>query len=138
MLNENARVSFRKMGEEVGLSTSGTIRRIKKLEDEGILEGYTAVINPERVGQSVTAFLNIDTKPGETGRVAGALSRSKEVCEIHRTTGSPDLIAKIRAENLSEVDEFVEERVGTYEGVRNVTAVVTMKTYKEQLWSPGV
>lgn len=138
MLNDNARVSFKEMGEKVGLSTSGTIRRVKSLMDERVIEGYTAVIDHKKLGQKVTAFLSIDTEPGDTGRVAGALSRSKEVCEVHRTTGSPDLIAKIRAEELDKVDELVEDRIGTYEGVRNVTAIVTMKTYKEEPWSPGV
>lgn len=136
MLTEDGRVSFSEMGEEVGLSTSGVRRRIKKLEEDRIIQGYTVKIDPEKAGYKVVAFLNIDVSSGEVGRVAGILSRCKGVCEVHRTTGDHSLIAKVRAEDLESIHEFVEERVSSYQGVKKVSTTMAMKTYKEDLLIP--
>lgn len=136
MLTENGRASLSDMGKKVGLSTSGVRRRIMQLEEEGVIQGYTAKIDPQKAGFSIVAFLNIDVNSGEERRVAGILSRCKNVCEVHRTTGNHSLIAKVRAEDLESVSEFVEERISSYQGVKGVSTTMAMKTYKEDLLSP--
>lgn len=136
MLAEDGRVSFSEMGKEVGLSTSGVRRRIMQLEEDGTIQGYTARIDPQKAGYRVAAFLNIDVNSGEEGKVAGILSRCKNVCEVHRTTGNHGLIAKVRAEDMEDISEFVEDRVSSYHGVKSVSTTMAMKTYKEDLLSP--
>ncbi|KXB08244.1 hypothetical protein AKJ56_01620 [candidate division MSBL1 archaeon SCGC-AAA382N08] len=133
MLVENGRATLSKMANEVGLSTSGVRRRINNLEENGVLQGYTAKLAPEKAGYDIAAFLNIDVKPGDAGRVAGALTRCKSICEVHKTTGDHSLIAKIRAEDRTEISKFVEDRVSTYQGVRDVNITMTIETYKEEL-----
>ncbi len=133
MLIEDGRETLSEIADEVGLSTSGVRRRIKKLEDEGILKGYTAKVDPEKAGYDIAAFLNIDVKSSEARRVAGVLKRSKGVCEVHKTTGNHGLIAKYRAEDRGEISKFVEDRVSTYQGVKDVDITMTMETYKEEL-----
>lgn len=133
MLIEDGRKTLNKIADEVGLSTSGVRRRIKILEEENILKGYTAKVDPEKAGYDVAAFLNIDVKSSEVRRVAGVLKRCKGICEIHKTTGNHGLIAKFRAEDRGEISEFVEDRVSTYEGVKDVEITMTMETYKEEL-----
>lgn len=133
MFIEDARVTLSEIAEEVGLSTSGVRRRVKLLEEEGVLKGYTAKVDPKKAGYDVAAFLNIDVKSSEARRVAGVLKRCKGVCEVHRTTGNHGLIAKVRAEDRGAITEFVEDRVSTYQGVKDVDITMTMKTYKEDL-----
>lgn len=133
MLINDGRKTLNEIADEVGLSTSGVRRRIKILEDDEILKGYTAKVNPEKAGYDVAAFLNIDVKSSETRRVAGILKRCSGVCEIHKTTGNHGLIAKIRAKDRGDISEFVEDRVSTYEGVKDVDITMTMETYKEDL-----
>lgn len=133
MLTEDGRETLSEIADEVGLSTSGVRRRIKNLEDEGIVEGYTAKVNPEKAGYDIAAFLNIDVKSSEARRVAGVLTRCKGVCEVHKTTGNHGLIAKVRAEDRGSISEFVEDRVSTYQGVKDVDITITIETYKEEL-----
>ena len=133
MLIKDGRTTLEDISEEVGLSTSGVRRRIKILERRGVLKGYTAKVDPEKAGYDVAAFLNIDVKSSEVRRVAGILKRCSGVCEIHKTTGNHGLIAKVRAEDRGEISEFVEDRVSTYEGVKDVEITMTMETYKEDL-----
>lgn len=135
MLMGDGRVPLKEMAKDVGLSSSGVRARVKKLEEERVIQGYTIKVDPKKYGRGVVAFLYIDVEPGATGRVAGALSRSAGICEVHRTTGSPDLVAKYRAEGLDDIDEFVEGRVSTYHGVRKVSFTVAAKTYKEEMLS---
>ncbi|KXB07070.1 hypothetical protein AKJ54_00790 [candidate division MSBL1 archaeon SCGC-AAA382K21] len=133
MLVEDGQRTHGEISDEVGLSASGVRRRVKTLEDEKVIQGYTAKVDPEEAGYGNTAFLNVDVKSGETSRVAGVLSRCKGVCEVHKTTGNHGLIAKVRAEDRGSISEFVEDRVRTYQGVKDVSITMTMKTYKEGL-----
>ncbi len=133
MLIEDGKTTLNEIADEVGLSTSGVRRRINILEDNDVLKGYTAKVNPEKAGYDVAAFLNIDVKSSEVRRVAGILKRCSGVCEIHKTTGNHGLIAKVRAKDRGTISEFVEDRVSTYEGVKDVDITMTMETYKEDL-----
>ncbi len=133
MLVKDGRKTLSEIADEVGLSTSGVRRRIKELEDEDILQGYTAKVDPEKAGYDIAAFLNIDVKSSEARRVAGVLTRCKGVCEVHKTTGNHGLIAKYRAEDRAEISEFVEDRVSNYQGVKDVDITMTIETYKEEL-----
>lgn len=133
MLVEDGQETLSEIADEVGLSTSGVRRRVKRLEEEEVIRGYTAKVDPEKAGYSIAAFLNIDVESGEARRVAGILSRCNGVCEVHKTTGNHGLIAKVRAEDRGAISDFVEDRVSTYQGVRDVKITMAMETYKEDL-----
>ncbi len=133
MLMENGKETLSKLSGEVGLSKSGVRRRIKKLEREDVIKNYTAKIDPEKAGYDIVAFLNIDVDSAEAGRVAGVLSRCKGVCEVHKTTGNHGLIAKVRAQDRGTISDFVEDRVSTYQGVKDVKITMAIRTYKEDL-----
>jgi len=133
MLIEDGRTTLSEIADEVGLSTSGVRRRIKILEEEGVLEGYTAKVDSKKAGYGITAFLDIDVKSSEAGRVAGVLTQCKGVCEVHKTTGNHGLVAKVKAEDRADISEFVEDRVSTYQGVKDVNITMTIETYKEEL-----
>lgn len=133
MLVEDGQETLSGIADEVGLSTSGVRRRVKRLEEEDVIRGYTAKVDPEKAGYGIAAFLNIDVESGEARRVAGILSRCNGVCEVHKTTGNHGLIAKFRAEDRGSISDFVEDRVSTYQGVKDVKITMAMETYKEDL-----
>lgn len=131
MLGENARISLSEMGREVGLSTSGIRRRVKQLENSGVIKGYTVIIDPQKSDRGVAAFMSVEVDSHGAGKIARALARRREVCEIHRTTGDQSLILKIRAQDLDSLNKFVEDRLNSYDGVKSVTTIVAMETFKE-------
>lgn len=133
ILTEDGRETLSELSNQIGLSTSGVRRRMKRLEDDGVIQGYTAKVNPEKAGFDIAAFLDIDVKSSEARRVAGILKRCNKVCEVHRTTGNHGLIAKIRAEDKVSISEFVEDKISTWQGVKDVNITMTMETYKEEL-----
>ncbi len=131
MLSKNARISLSEMGREVGLSTSGIRRRIKQLEKSGVIKGYTVIIDPHKSDRGVAAFMSVEVDSRGARKIAKALARYREVCEIHRTTGDQSLILKVRAQDLDSLNRFVEDRLNSYDGVKSVTTIVAMETFKE-------
>ena len=131
MLSANARVPLSEMGREVGLSISGVRKRIKHLEKSGLIKGYTAVIDPQKFGRGVLAFVNIEVDARSTREIAKTLSRCHEVCELHQTTGDHSLLVKVRTKNLEDLKKFVDDKINAFDSVKSVMTTVTMDTLKE-------
>jgi len=136
MLNTNARVSLSEMGREVGLSTSGVRRRMMHLEKTGVIKGYTAVIDPQKFDCRVLAFVNIEVGPRSISEISKALSRYREVCELHQTTGRHALLAKVRARGIDDLKRFVNERISSLDPIKSVQTTMVMGTIKETLLNP--
>lgn len=136
MLNENARVSLSEMGRDVGLSTSGVRKRVMRLEKTGMIKGYMAVIDPQKFGRGILAFVNIEVDPRNMDEVTKALSRYHEVCELHQTTGDHSLLAKVRARDNDSLNKFVNERISSLDSVKSVRTTMAMGTIKETLLNP--
>lgn len=133
MLNENARVSLREMACEVGLSTSGVRRRIKQIERLGLIKKYSAIIDPQKFGYGVMAFISVDAGSRGTRELIRSLSRCHQVCELHRTTGGHGLMIKVRANNMDGLNKFIDERIQSFDSVKGVQTTVVMETLKETL-----
>jgi DNA-binding Lrp family transcriptional regulator len=131
MLNENARTSFSEMGREVGLSTSGVRKRIKQLEKSGVIRGYTMLVDPQKFDRGLTAFISVNVDTGGIRDLTRSLSRCREVCELHRTTGYHGLMIKVRVRDLEGLNKFVENRVSSFDAVKSVRTTVSMETIKE-------
>lgn len=133
MLNANARVSLSEMGREVGLSISGVRKRVKQLEKSGMIKGYTTVIDSQKFGRGVLAFVNIEVDARGIRDVIKVLSRCHEVCELHQTTGGYALLAKVRAKDIENLKKFVDDRISVFDSVKSVRTTITMDTFKESL-----
>src|SRR5690348_8816665 len=82
-LQENARISFRELGQQIGLSAPAVIERIRKMEDEGILLGYYAGIDLTKIGLPITAFIRLSTPRERSGHVGIQLQGMPEILECH-------------------------------------------------------
>jgi len=133
MLSDDAHVSLRKMGREVGLSTSGVRRRVKLLERSGLIKQYSALIDPQKFGYGVMAFVSIDVDSRSMRELVRSLSRCHQVCELHHTTGGHGLMLKVRARDVESLKKFVDDRVQSFDSVKSVRTIVAMETIKESL-----
>ena len=133
MLGDDAHVSLRKMGREVGLSTSGVRRRIKQLERSGLIKQYSALIDPQKFGYGVMAFVSIDVDSRSMRELVRSLSRCHQVCELHHTTGGHGLMLKVRARDVESLKKFVDDRIQSFDSVKSVRTTVAMETIKERL-----
>ncbi len=133
MLSDDARVPLRKMGREVGLSTSGVRRRVKLFERSGLIKKYSPLIDPRKFGYGVVAFISIDNDSRSARELIRSLSRCHQVCELHRTTGGHGLMLKVRAQDLDSLNKFVADRVQSFDSVSRIRTTVVMETHKETL-----
>ena len=133
MLGNDAHVSLRKMGREVGLSTSGVRRRVKQLERSGLIKQYSALIDPQKFGYGVMAFVSIDVDSRSMRELVRSLSRCHQVCELHHTTGGHGLMLKVRARDVESLKKFVDDRIQSFDSVKSVRTIVAMETIKERL-----
>lgn len=133
MLNANAKMSLSEMGREVGLSASGVRKRIKQLERLGLIKSYAAIIDPQKFGLELMAFVSVDVdKRGELELIR-SLSRHHEICELYRMTGGHGLMMKVRARDLEGLNKFIENHLHSFDSVKSVRTMVAMQTFKETL-----
>ena len=105
-LQDNARISMTELGKKIGLSTPATNERVKKLEDKEVIKGYRAIIDPEKINKSVTAFILFDTKQGKNFR--DFCKEHPVVVECHRLAGQYSYLVKVVTESVKILEEFID------------------------------
>ncbi|MCD6559228.1 MAG: Lrp/AsnC family transcriptional regulator, partial [Palaeococcus sp.] len=104
--------------------------RIKKLKDNGVIQKFTVILNPESLGFTMLSFILIKSKAGMYARVAREIMKYPEIVEIYETTGNYDMVVKIRTRNSDDLNTFLD-RVGEVEGVEATHTMVVLKVHKE-------
>ena len=136
LLRENARMSDEQLATILGITAEEVAKQIKQLEDDGMIIGYSAIINEEKLNKNaVTAFIELRVSPEvECGYddVAQIIAQYEEVDTVQLMSGSFDLAVIIRGTNLREVATFVNDRLATLDGVLSTTTHFILERYKEK------
>ena len=125
----DARLSARQLAIKLGMSTVTILTRIKKLEKEKIIKGYTAIIDHEKLGYDLTAIIEIISKKNIL-TIEEKLAKIENVCGVYDITGNTDtvIVAKFRERN--ELSKFVKN-LSTMENVENTITHIVLNTVKE-------
>ena len=91
LLTENARMSYSEIGQKVGISRVAVKMRVQTLEQKGIIEEYTTIINPQKISGAISCYFEIETKPDFLMDVAELLRKNDTVTQIYRVTGKSRL-----------------------------------------------
>ncbi len=126
----DGRLSARQLALKLGLSTVTVLSRIKKLEKENIITGYTALINHEKLGYDLTAVIEVVGKKDKLIELETKLAKIENVCGVYDITGSTDVIIIAKFKNRNEVSEFVK---GLYSMpyIENTITHIALNTIKE-------
>lgn len=108
-LQNNGKLSIAELGRIIGLSTTATKERVKKLENEGVIKGYSAIIDASKVGLDMTAYITVPVGNLEIKEMADKLSEIKEIVECHKVTGNTCFLVKVRAKNSSHLEHLIDE-----------------------------
>lgn len=108
-LAENARIPIKSLAGRVGLSSPSTAGRVRRLEERGIIEGYTARFNAGALGLPLAALIRIRPMPGELHRVARLLAKKPNIVECDRVTGDDCFIAKALLQNVGELERLIDD-----------------------------
>ena len=135
LVKENARESVEDLARMLDLTPEEVAIRLAAYEDEGIIRGYHAVLNEDRLEEtSVTAVIEVRVQPEREGgfdTIAQRISGFPEVVSAHLMSGGYDLSLTVKGNNLHQVATFVAERLATIPGVTGTGTHFLLKTYKQ-------
>ena len=135
LLKDNARISLASISARTGLSEEQAAIEIKKLEDSGIIRGYTAILNENTDSATqVKAIIEVKVTPKREGgfdQVARRIANYPEVTDLMLISGSFDLLLADQGISLNEVANFVAAKLATIDGVISTSTGFMLKKYKE-------
>jgi Lrp/AsnC family leucine-responsive transcriptional regulator len=131
LLQEDGRMSQHDLAEAVGLSSPATGERLRKLEERGVIRGFTAILDPKLLGQDVTAFIavGIDGSRYYPEFVQNARA-PPEILECHAVTGQGSHLIKIRTRDTSTLERLLAE-IQSWPGVHWTTTSIVLSSLKE-------
>ena len=104
----NARISTAELSRQIGLSSPSTAERLKRLEENGVIEGYTIVVNPERMGLPLPVCLRVRPVPGEMDKVTKILNEIPEIVDCDRVTGDDCFIARAHVRSVKHMETLID------------------------------
>ena len=126
----DARLSARQLALKLGISTVTVLSRIKKLEKEKIIKGYTALIDHEKLGYNLTAIIEIIAKKDKIIDIEVELSKIENVCGVYDITGNTDTLVIAKFKSRNELSEFVKG-LASIQNIENTITHVVLNTTKE-------
>ena len=129
MLRHNARESVATLAARLGVSRGTVTNRLRKLEDNGVIVGYTVRLRPAAASTALQAWMSITIEGNEAGRVAASLLGEPGVVALHDTNGRWDLLAELEAPNLAAMSEMLE-RIRLVGGIRSTETSLHLKSYR--------
>ena len=131
LLIENARVSYSDLGDKIGLSRVAVKARIQALEQRGIIEEYTTVINPQKISGAVSCYFEIETTPGSLSEVIDILNGDDTVTQIYRVTGRDKLHVHAVAASGEEMETFLHAVIDALPGVVSCSCNMILSRIKD-------
>ena len=135
LLRQNARTSTKDLARELNLTESVVIERLAKLEADGVVLGYQAVLDTQKaLGSTVTAVVEVKITPERGGgfdRLAARIANFSEVQSCYLVSGGYDLLVIVEGPSLQDIATFIAEKLSTIKGVISTATRFRLKTYKE-------
>jgi DNA-binding Lrp family transcriptional regulator len=126
----DARMSYRKLASEIGVSPPTVLSRIEKLEQDGIIKSYSAMLDHEKLGYDLTAIIEITVAKGRITEIEKQIAKFPNVCAVYDTTGLTDMMVVAKFKNRKDLSNFVKKDLSLPYIERTNTHVVLI-TVKE-------
>lgn len=133
LLAEDSRLSAKNLSDALGVPEEEINKRVRSLEERGVLVKYTAIINYEECEEEVEALIEVKVTPQRGhgfDNIAREVAACPEVINLYLMSGGYDLAVIVRAKSLKEVSRFVSEKISTYENVLSTATHFILKRYK--------
>src|SRR3989344_1541069 len=131
VLEKNARLSLRKIAKRVGVSVATVMHRINRLEKEGIIRRYTALLDYDKLGYELEAVISVDVAKGKLFEVERKIASDPNVYAVYDITGHFDVIVIARFKTRKALDNFIK-KIQTYDFVEKTETAIVLNTIKEE------
>ncbi len=131
ILQEKARIPNIEVSRQVGLAPSAVLERIRKMEKQGIIDGYEVRLNPQRFHRAQVAFVHVQTTTAASSAVGRQLSLIPEVQEVHFVAGNDCYLIKVRTADTLSLSLLLQDRIAAIDGVLSTKTETVLSTIKE-------
>ena len=126
ILRKNARIPYVKLAKHFGVSETAIRKRIRKLEEDGVIKGYTIEVDPKKMGFEINALIGVDTKPEHYIPVIGKLKLMEEIRGLCSSSGDHMILLECWFRNSNELAEFVK-KLEKLEGVTKICPAIIIE-----------
>jgi Lrp/AsnC family transcriptional regulator, leucine-responsive regulatory protein len=130
LLENDGRISFNSIGQEIGLSKTPSWARVNALERDKVITAYRAELDPARLGLELHAFVQVTINTAKHAEFEAAVQRHGAVLECYTTAGEADYLLHVLVPGIAELDELLRKDISRMPGVQRETTTVAMKTIK--------
>lgn len=139
ILQTEGRLTNVELAERIGLSESPCFRRVKRLEESGVIKGYSARLDQRRLGMQVTAFVQVSLEKQDDQKQRDFLVRveaEEHIVECHAMSGSHDYLLKVLACSMDHFSELAMQRILKFPGVKDIESNFSLMAIKESAALP--
>lgn len=139
ILQQEGRIPNNKLAERVGLTTTPTLERVKRLENEGIIKGYGARIDAKAVNRSLVVFCSLRLAIHQMrtlDEVCEEINRMSEIQACYHITGDTDFLLKIVVEDMPAYETFMHDKLTQLPGIERIYSNIVLSTKKENYHLP--
>lgn len=129
LLRKDARLSLAALASKLGVSRGTVSNRLRKLEDEQVIVGYTLRLRPDAEPDQIRAWMGVLVEGNQSRRVMASLLGEPGVQALHDTNGRWDLLAELRAQSMAELSQVLE-RIRLIKGIANTETSILLTSYR--------
>jgi Lrp/AsnC family transcriptional regulator, leucine-responsive regulatory protein len=133
-LQADGSISNAELARQVGLAPATVLERVRKLEQNGVIRRYTAIVDAEKVGFPITAFVEVamsDHSSQSIKEFSRSVAAIPEVLECHHTAGDKDFLLKVVTEDIRSYERFALDTLAAMPNIGHITTVFVLSTMKE-------
>ncbi len=131
-LSKDSRTHCTEIASELGVATSTVHKRVNQMYNDGVIEQFTVVLNPEKTGMALTTFIGINVDGNHKQEVIEILKSLRNVLEVYEILEPYDIFIKVRTTDISELKETVLRVIANTDGVLNSSSILTTIRHKER------
>ncbi|SFX05605.1 Lrp/AsnC family transcriptional regulator [Marinospirillum alkaliphilum] len=138
-LQQDGRISNQELAERIGLSPAACWRRVKALEEAGVIRGFVALVDPVQVGQPLNVLVMVTLQRHSIDNTTEFESRMREYPEVlqcYATTGQADFILRVVIQDMPAYDRFLNEKIFTLKGIAQVNSNFALREIKNETAMP--
>jgi Lrp/AsnC family leucine-responsive transcriptional regulator len=131
------RESWATLGVALGMTGPAAADRVRRLEADGVIRGYAALVDPEAVGAGLTAFVSVTLeRPGNRAAFLRRVARLTAIQECHHVAGDYDYLLKVRCAGTADLDHLLTDELKAVPGIVRTRTTVVLRTLKESVVVP--
>jgi len=138
-LQADGRISNQQLADQVGLSTAACWRRVKALDESGVLKQYTTIVDPQALGYDLCVLIMVSLirhQQGHAEEFQAAVKEFPEVLQCYAVTGDADYVLRVVIQNMAAYDQFLNEKIFALPGVSQVKSNFALREIKNDTAIP--